>query len=249
VPDGDPAFSQRFDVQLAAGPAQIIEANNLSGGDIIEKTVSERASGEPAYARDEDFHGMALLRATGFYRRKGREVSRNFIGRKCFDIHFDETDKRTAVVRSLPAAAVDDHTNAGNLSSMSPDDVHGFLDTSAAGDDVLGDNKPLVRPDLKTAPQGEPSGFFFDEDVPFAEGAPNLLANDDSAEGRRNDYIAFNAPQFIRQSPANFSGDVGVLKEQCALEELPAVEARSQNEMAVEQRAGFAKKREQILAH
>ena len=149
----------------------------------------------------------------------------------------------------MPAAPIDDDANAGHLSSAVPNNVDRFLDASAASDDVLGDDKPLVRPDLKTAPQGEPSGFFFDEDVPSAEGAPNFLANDDSAEGRRNDCIALNAPQFIRQSPANSSGDVGVLKEQRALEELPAVEARSQNEMAVEQRAGLAKKREQILAH
>ena len=132
---------------------------------------------------------------------------------------------------------------------MSPHDVHGFLDPSAARYDVFGYDEPLVRPDLKTATQNKSARFFVDKNVAPPEGAPDFLAHNNSTEGRRNDCIAFNAPQFIRQSPANFSGDVGVLKEQRALEKLPAVEARSQNEMAVEQRAGLAEKRKQILAH
>jgi hypothetical protein len=149
----------------------------------------------------------------------------------------------------LAAAPIDDHSNAGDLSSMGPNDVHGLLDAAAAGNDVFGDNIPLVRPDLKTTPQSKSAGFFFDEDVAFAEGTPNFLANDDSAERWRNDSVAINLPQFVRELSADFRGDIGVLKEQRALEKLPAVEPRSQNEMSVEQRAGLAKKREQIRAH
>jgi len=49
---------------------------------------------------------------------------------------------------------------------------------------------------------------------------------------------------------ADSLGDIGVLKKQCALKILPAVQAGAQNEMAVEKRAGFAKKREEIfVAH
>jgi hypothetical protein len=149
----------------------------------------------------------------------------------------------------LPATPIDDDSNARNLSSMGPDDVHGFLDAAAAGNDVFGDNEPLVSPNLKTATQDQGAGIFLDKDVAFAEGAPNFLANDDAAEGRGNDGVAFNAAQLVREQSANMSGDIGVLKEQRALEKLPAVEAGSQDEMAVEQRAGFAEKREQVLAH
>jgi hypothetical protein len=39
------------------------------------------------------------------------------------------------------------------------------------------------------------------------------------------------------------------LQEQRALEKLPAMQARPQNEMAVEKRAGFSEEREQIVAH
>jgi len=68
----------------------------------------------------------------------------------------------------LAAAAIDDYTNAGNFSTIRTHNINGFLDPSAASDDVLGDDKPLVRPDLKTAPQGEPAGFFLDKGIPIA---------------------------------------------------------------------------------
>jgi hypothetical protein len=39
------------------------------------------------------------------------------------------------------------------------------------------------------------------------------------------------------------------LEEQRALEKLPAMHARPQNEMAVEERAGLPKEREEVVAH
>ena len=49
--------------------------------------------------------------------------------------------------------------------------------------------------------------------------------------------------------PQTFAAIVGVLKEQRALEILAAVQTRAQNEVAVQQRAGFAEKCQQIFAH
>ena len=49
--------------------------------------------------------------------------------------------------------------------------------------------------------------------------------------------------------PQTARGDLGVLEEERALEKLPAVQARAEHEMSVEQRTGFAKKRQQIFAH
>lgn len=46
---------------------------------------------------------------------------------------------------------------------------------------------------------------------------------------------------------ANFSGDGGVLEEERALEELTAVQTRTQNKVPVEQRASFTKKGEKIF--
>jgi hypothetical protein len=56
-------------------------------------------------------------------------------------------------------------------------------------------------------------------------------------------------PQFLREPAAHVRGNVRILKEQGALKELPAVQAGSQNEMAVQQSAGPPEKREQIFSH
>jgi hypothetical protein len=85
--------------------------------------------------------------------------------------------------------------------------------------------------------------------VAFPERAPDFLADDDSAEGRGDDRIALDVAQLISEPPAHVSSDVRVLQEQRALEELPAVQAGTQNEMAVKQRARLSKERQQILAH
>ena len=42
---------------------------------------------------------------------------------------------------------------------------------------------------------------------------------------------------------------VGVLKKDGALEKLPAVQAGTQHEMAIEQRAGLAEERKKVVAH
>jgi hypothetical protein len=194
------------------------------------------------------FYFLALLTA-GFDGRSVCKIGRDLVGCEGLDVHFDQTDERTTVIRPLAAAAIDNDADPRNFSAVRADDIDGFLDAPAAGHHILGHNEPFVRPDLKTAPQGETAGFFFHEDMAFRERAPNFLADDDSTEGRGDDGVALDVAQLIGEPSANVRGDVGVLKEQGALEKLPAVKARPQNEMAVEQRSGLPKEREQIVAH
>ena len=132
---------------------------------------------------------------------------------------------------------------------MRADDVDRFLNASAARDHVFGDNEAFALVDLESAPQSESAGFFFDKDVAFAQRAPDFLADDDPAEGRGDHGVAIEVAQLICELLANLRRDPGVLKENGALEILAAVQAGAQNEMAVEQRAGFAKKREKVFAH
>ena len=58
-----------------------------------------------------------------------------------------------------------------------------------------------------------------------------------------------NWRSFVGKPSAYLCGDVGVLKEQRALEILAAVQTGAQNEVAVQQRAGSAEKCQQIFAH
>jgi hypothetical protein len=169
--------------------------------------------------------------------------------RKCFDLHFNQAGEGAAEIWPLTAAAIDDDSDPGDGSAVGADNVDRFLDAPAARNHVFGDHEPLVRPNREAATQNQAAGFFLHEDVPFPKGAADFLANDDSAEGGRDYSVTFQIAKFVRQSPAHLGSNVGMLKQQGALEKLAAMQTRTKDEVAVEQCAGFAKKREQILAH
>jgi hypothetical protein len=149
----------------------------------------------------------------------------------------------------LAAAAINEDADTDDNAAVGPDDIDCFLDPSAAGDHVFGHDEALARPNLETTPQDQTAGVFLRENVPFAQGAADLLANNDSAEGGGDDNVALNLPQLIGKMSANLRGYVGVLKQQGALKKLAAVKTGPQNEVAVQQRAGLAEEREQIVAH
>jgi hypothetical protein len=123
------------------------------------------------------------------------------------------------------------------------------LYSSAARDDVFGYDEPLVRRDLKATPHDQATGLFLRENMPLPERTPDFLSDNDSAQGGGDYSIALQVAQFVREAAANFRGDIGVLEKQGALEELPAVQAGAQHEMAIKQCAGLAEQRKQIVAH
>ena len=190
-----------------------------------------------------------LLLAAGFNRWDGSEIRGQLIGRERFNVHLDETDERAAVIGTLPAATVHDYANAGHPAAVRAHDIDGFLHAAAASDDIFGNDETLVRPDLKTAAQDQSARLLFDEDMSFAQRSSNFLSNDDSAKGRGDNGVAFDVTQFVGQPSADVRGDVGVLKQDRALKELPAMQAGAQYEMTVQERAGFSEEREQVLAH
>jgi len=166
---------------------------------------------ENANAGERDFRWGSLF-AAGFYRRNGSKIRWNVIDWKCFDVHFHEAHERTAVVRSLPAAAIDDHTDTDDLAAVRTDDIHRFLDPAAASYDIFGNDEPLVRPDLEPAPERESAGLFLDEDMTFPEGAADFLTNDDSAQSRRDHSVGLDVSQFVRKPAANVGRDLSVLE-------------------------------------
>ncbi len=178
-----------------------------------------------------------------------RQISRQIICLKSFDVHFDQADKRAAKIRPFPAASIDDHPDGGHIPSVRPHNLHGLLHAAAAGDHIFGHDEPFVGPDLESPSQDEPSRFFLRENVPFPQGAPHFLADDNSAQGGRDHRVAVDLAQFVREPRANIRRDPGVLEEQGALKKLPAMQARPQHEMPIEERARLAEKRKQIVAH
>jgi hypothetical protein len=189
------------------------------------------------------------LFASGFDRGNFREISRQIICLKSFDVHLDQADKRTAKVRPFSAASIDDHPDRSNIPTVRSHNVDGFLHPSAARDHILGHDEPFVRPNLESPSQHQPAGLLLHENVSFPQGAPDFLTYDDSTQGGRDHRVAIDVPQFIREPGANIRRNSGVLQEQSALKKLPAMQARPQDEMSIEERARLTEKRKQIIAH
>jgi hypothetical protein len=190
-----------------------------------------------------------LLLATGFDGGNASQIRWHLIGLEGLHIHFDQADEWATVIGPLTTAAIDNDADAGDLSAVGADDVDGFLNAAATRDDVLGHDEPFVRPDLETAPENQAASLFLHKNVAFPERAPDFLADNDAAKGRGNDGIALDTAQLISEPRANVGSDVRVLQEQRTLEELPAVQAGAQNEMAVEQRPSLPEEREKIVGH
>ena len=165
------------------------------------------------------------------------------------NVHLHQADKWAAEIRPVTAAAIDDHSDGRDDAAVLPNDVDRLLYAATPGDHVFGHDEPLVRRDCKTASQDQPAGFLLRKDVPFPERAAHLLPDHNSAQRRGDDSVTFDRAQLVSQPATNIRRDAGVLQQQRALEELPAMEPRTQNEVSIKQRARLAEEREQIVAH
>src|SRR6266852_6603600 len=167
---------------------------------------------------------------------------------KGLDIHLDQADKWAAKVWFRLAASIENYADCGNGPTAAADNVDRFLHASAARHDIFDHDEFFIWRNLKAAAQDKFALVFFDKNMSLAQRPSDFLANDNSAQSRGDDCVAIKFAQLIREPSTNFCGDLSVLKEQGALEILLAVQAGAQNEVAIEQRASFAKKCKKIFA-
>jgi len=123
---------------------------------------------------------------------------------------------------------------------MGADDVDGFLDAAALGDDVLDDEHFFARRNFEAAAQDEFAILFFHKYKAGLELAGDFLAEDEPTHGRRNDGGGAERTNASGKRGAEFFNGGHLLERDGALEELPAVQAAAKEEMAFEQRAGVA---------
>jgi len=169
-------------------------------------------------------------------------------GIESFDIHLNERNERAAEVRELAGTAVHDRPGGDDDAAVVTDDLDGFLDAAASGDDILGDDETLAGGDLKTSAQDESTvAVFFHEDVFFAQMTGDLLADDDASDGRGDDGCRFEGFEFFGEHSADLGGDGGILQQQGALEKLTTVKTAAKDEVPVEERAGFAEEIEDFV--
>jgi hypothetical protein len=76
--------------------------------------------------------------------------------------------------------------------------------------------------------------------MPFPQSASDFLTHDDSTQRGRDDRITIDLSELMRKPGADIRCDSRVLQEQSALKKLPAVQARAQNEVSVEERSRLA---------
>ena len=165
-----------------------------------------------------------------------------------FDIHLNERNERAAKVGELAGTAVHDRAGGGDDTAVVADDLDGFLNAAATGDDILGDDEALAGGDLKTPAQDESAvAVFFHKDVFFGQMAGDLLADDDTADGRGDDGCRLERFELLSEHAADLGGDGGILQQQGALEKLTTVKTAAKNEVPVEECAGFAEEIEDFV--
>jgi hypothetical protein len=177
------------------------------------------------------------------------EVGRQLICFECFHVHLHQADEGTTEIRLLHATPIDDDSGCDHVATVCRDNVDGLLDATSARNDVFRDEETLVRRNGEAAAQDEATIFFLGKNVTFAQRSGNFLANNNATKGGRDDALAVELTKAIGKQAADMRRHVRILQEQRALEKLAAVPAGAEDEMTVEQSAGFAKESQQIVAH
>src|SRR5205823_14024278 len=128
--------------------------------------------------------------AAGFYCWDFRQIGWQLVRSKSFEMHFDQADEWATEVQFRLATSIDNYAHRIDDTAAGTDDIDRFPDATAAGDDILDDDKSLHRRNLKTATQSKFAILFLYKNMTFAQGTSNFLANNNSAESRGDYRVA-----------------------------------------------------------
>ena len=168
--------------------------------------------------------GRNRLSASRFYCGDSSKVRGEGIGCESFGGEFEQAKKRALKVRPTSARAIYQYGDRRNDRAVRTNDLDGFLDTAAAGDDILCNEETLACPHLEAAAQDESSLLFFNENMTSIKHAGNLMTDDNSSEGRGDNRFTIDFCEPICQRPAYGFSNSRMLQHESALEKLAAVE-------------------------
>lgn len=186
-----------------------------------------------------------LLFAPGLHRGNADEILWQCICRESLGGHLYQTDKGASKVWEVSTAPINDGSGGDHHTTEFADDVDGFLYATSAGDNILSHKEALAGSHFKSAHNKAAVPILLHKDMACAKMARNFLTHDDAADGGRNNSRELAAglrvvgTKLRSQFPADLRGDRCILQEQCALEELAAVEAGAEDEVTVEQCSGL----------
>lgn len=177
----------------------------------------------------------------GFRGGSGGEVGGELVGGERFDVEADEADGGDAEIDGA-VGAIDEHGHGGDDAVMGAHDGDGFPHAAALGDDVFDEENFFTGRDFEAATEDEFAFLLFHKNETQAKLACDFLADDESAHRGRDDGGGAEGPEFFRERAAEFFDDRHLLQREGALEKLAAVQPAAEDEVAFEERAGFAEK-------
>jgi hypothetical protein len=169
------------------------------------------------------------------------------IGRESLGVELDQRNKRAPEVRQIASTAIDERGDGCDYTAMLANDIDRFLHAASAGYDIFRDDEAAAWCDFESATQDEFAVLLFRKDVRLLEAAGDFVAYDNPAESRGDYRFGVNSAQFIRQRRADPRGNRRVLKQERALEKLPAMQTAAQNKVTIEKRVGAAEKVEDFV--
>ncbi len=179
--------------------------------------------------------------------RKSGEIGRKLVSGPSFNVEFEQAEERAAEIGRLVSAAIDERADGGNDTAVFADDGDGLGDAAAFGNDVFEHEKTFPGRNGEATSEDERVVLFFGENVFLGKLASDFMADKQPADGWRNHGVGFDMAHFFRELAADLRGDDRILQEQGALEKLPAVQARTENEMPLEKGVRLPKQIENFL--
>jgi len=186
------------------------------------------------------FHPLQRLFTARLHRGNTHEILREGVRRESLRGHLNQTHKRAPKVGKGSATAIDNRSRRHHHSAKSTDDVDGFLNATASGNDIFCNDKALTWKHLKATHNKASVPILLDEDVTGTKMTRHFLTDDDAADGRGDNrwllavYLRMEGAELLSQLAANLSGYRGILQKQGTLEKFTAVESGTENEMAME---------------
>jgi hypothetical protein len=154
----------------------------------------------------------------------------------------DQRNEGTSKIGDLTTAAIYDGSSGEDDAAVVTDNLDGFLNAAAAGDDVFRNDECFARLDLESSAQNESAvAVFFHKNMLFPKMARDFLAHNNAADSWGYDGRCWIGAEFIREQSTDLRGDGSILQEQGALEKLTAMESAAKDKMPIQQGAGFSK--------
>lgn len=109
--------------------------------------------------------GRLVLFASRFNGLSSGEIRRKVIRVEGFDVEFNQADEWGAKIRELSTTSVYEGGDSDDFTAARADDVEGFLNAAASGDDVFDDEETVSWVDFEAASEDETAFLFFSKDV------------------------------------------------------------------------------------